>query len=115
MQERVYLNLIENLRSKQNEFVQAERRQDAVGRADNRAKFQVSIDTADILGNIKETWGTFSGEYAKWQDFRDIFKAGVHENGRIPPTHKFQLLKRALKGDALRVIGAMLTTENSYQ
>lgn len=113
--ERVYLNLIGKLRLKQNEFVQAERRQDAVGGADNRAKFQVTIDTADILGNIKEPWGIFSGEYAKWRDFRDMFKAGVHENSRIPPTQKFQLLKRALKGDALRVIGAMLTTENNYQ
>lgn len=112
----IYSALMTKLRARQHEIMQAEeaeRRQNAVGVHDNRP-VQVTIESADPLANIREIWGQFHGDYSKWQDFRDLFKSGVHENERILPANKFKLLKRALKGAALRVVGSMLTTEANY-
>lgn len=81
--------------------------------AENRP-LHLTIDTPDILGNIKETWGKFSGDFSKWQDFRGLFEAGVHENDKITAVHKFQLLKNALKGEAASTVGSWQITETNY-
>lgn len=115
--EGIFRTLIGTLRAKQDEFMQtdeAERRQNAAGIGENRP-LQVTIEAPDVMGSIKEVWGTFHGDHSKWREFRDLFKANAHDNNKLQPIHKFQLLKRALKAEALRVVGSMLTTELNYQ
>lgn len=56
---------------------------------------------------------TFSGLYADWTSFHDIYVAAVHSNNSIQPVHKLQYLKSLLKGDAeLLLKHTQITAEN---
>lgn len=65
----------------------------------------VELQTADALGNLPNTWGKFSGDYAEWHSFRDRFKAAVHDNSRLQTAFKFQYLKASVTGAAERAMG----------
>lgn len=77
-------------------------------------EFRVEVSTHDALGNIPNTWGTFSGDYSQWHSFRDRFKAAVHDNPRMQTAFKFQYLKAALTGDAARAMGSWTMTDANY-
>lgn len=111
-----YGELMGKLRAKEAEFMQAEEAVRARNVEDANARpVHFTLNTPDMLGNVKETWGKFAGDYAKWQNFRDLFKAGVHENEKLTPIHKFQLLQNALVGEAARVVGKWQITEANYE
>lgn len=76
---------------------------------------RVELATADAIGNIQNTWGTFNGDYSQWHSFRDRFKAAVHNNERLQPIFKFQYLKTAVTGSAERAMGIWSLTEANYQ
>lgn len=75
----------------------------------------VEFATIDALGNIPNTWGTFTGDYSQWHSFRDRFKAAVHENVRLQPIFKFQYLRAAVTGAAARAMGDWQMVEANYQ
>lgn len=77
-------------------------------------EFRVEVSTHDALGNIPNTWGTFSGDYSHWHSFRDRFKAAVHDNARMQTAFKFQYLKAAVTGDAARAMGSWAMTDANY-
>lgn len=77
-------------------------------------EFRVEVSTHDALGNIPNTWGTFSGDYSQWHSFRDRFKAAVHDNPRMQTAFKFQYLKAAVTGDAARAMGSWAMTDANY-
>lgn len=77
-------------------------------------EWRVEVQTADALGNITDTWGKFSGDYAHWHSFRDRFKAAVHENDKLKTIFKFQYLKAAVTGAAERAMGTWKMTEANY-
>lgn len=111
-----YGEIMAKLRAKEAEFLRADEaaRVQNVGEA-NARPLHLTINTPDVLGNVKETWGKFSGDFAKWQNFRNLFMAGVHNNDKILPVHKFQLLKNALEGEAERVVGSWQITPANYE
>lgn len=77
---------------------------------------EVNLKSANLLSNIDDTWGTFHGEWDKWPDFREKFKANVHENDVLTPVQKCQLLIKACKGAAFASIGGkdLAATEANY-
>lgn len=110
-----YCDLMGRLRAKEADFVQAEEAIRVRNVDDANARpVHLTINTPDMLGSIKEVWGKFTGDFAKWRNFRDLFKTGVHMNDKIPTVQKYQLLINALKGDAQRVIGTWMVTEENY-
>lgn len=58
------------------------------------------------MRNITNTWGTFDGHHGKWHEFRDRFKAAVHDNAKIKTVFKFSLLKAAMVGSAAGAVGS---------
>lgn len=75
-------------------------------------KFQVQM--TDASGNVPNTWGTFDGEYEKWQSFRDRWIAAMHNNENVPAITKFQNLKAACVGQANGALGEWDLTEENY-
>lgn len=73
----------------------------------------IRVIQTDAAGNLPNTWGTFSGDYAKWQSFRDRWMP-VHENKEIKAVTKFQALKAACVGDAAGALGEWDITEDNY-
>lgn len=47
---------------------------------------------------------TFSGNYEKWEEFKNIFEKIVHENNSLSNIEKMQYLKTHVTADATRVI-----------
>lgn len=112
-------NVRRKLRTKFRELQKAEeearqRNMPAPTDAEQR-KVLVEVQNADPLSSVTNTWGTFEGDYSKWHDFRDRFKAGVHDNPKVVVMHKYQLLKKAMVGSAARVLGSWQMTEANYQ
>lgn len=68
------------------------------------------------MSNITDTWGSFHGDWDKWPDFREKFKANVHENDVLTSVQKCQLLIKACKGAAFATIGgkSLAATEANY-
>lgn len=56
------------------------------------------------INTLPNLWGEFNGSRKAWRTFRDRFLVSVHENPRIPPIFKFQLLKKAIVGEAANII-----------
>lgn len=57
---------------------------------------------------------TFYGNYAKWQEFRDMFRSLVHAR-QISNVQKLQLLKSAVKGNAASVLGSWQMSGDNYE
>lgn len=75
---------------------------------------EVRVELPQQEDNIPNTWGEFSGDFAEWHSFRDRFKAAIHENDRVRPIRKFQLLTAAMKGTAKNIVGNYKLTEANY-
>lgn len=60
-----------------------------------RKNFTIEVQATDAAGNIPNTWGTFDGDYAKWQSFRDRWLSTMHNNDKVKTIVKFQNLKTA--------------------
>ncbi len=58
---------------------------------------------------------TFSGKLTEWQAFWAAFSSCVDSNVDLPDSHKLQLLKSNLVGDAKNQIGGFSTTDAGYQ
>lgn len=76
---------------------------------------EVNIKNPNVFGNIDDTWGAFYGDWNKWPDFRERFRANVHENDALTPVQKCQLLIKACKNAAKSTIGVdIAATEANY-
>lgn len=91
----------------------------------NNANANVNANAAPANGNmldmrylltqkIENTWGEFDGTLHKWQAFRDMFTAAVHEPGYISNSYKFQLLIKSLKGEAEEILGDWKVNDENY-
>lgn len=58
---------------------------------------------------------TFSSEYTKWLNFKDLYVSLVHENTTLSDIQKFYYLKTCLKGSALQLISSLECTNANYQ
>lgn len=58
----------------------------------------IEVQATDAAGNIPNTWGTFDGDYSKWQSFRDRWLSCMHENRKVKTIVKFQNLKAGAGG-----------------
>lgn len=56
----------------------------------------------------------FSGLYSQWPSFKDLYKASVHSNDALSDSHKFQLLKSFLRGEAADLIRYIPVTDLNY-
>lgn len=68
-----------------------------------------------LAGKRENTWGEFDGNLAKWQGFRDAFKASVHDDASIAPVLKFQLLKSSLRNRAAAAMGEWQINDQNYE
>lgn len=73
----------------------------------------IRVIQTDAAGNLPNTWGTFSGDYAKWQSFRDRWMP-IHKNKEVLAVTKFQALKAACIGEAAGALGEWDITEANY-
>lgn len=60
------------------------------------------------------TLPSFSGDYADWTSFLDIFSSSVNGNTNLSDAHKLQYLKSSLKGEALSLIQHFSITNANY-
>lgn len=58
---------------------------------------------------------TFTGSYAQWTTFKDLFLETVHNNHFISNAQKMQHLKSKLKGDPERLIQHMSISADNYE
>lgn len=58
---------------------------------------------------------TFDGSYEKWNVFCDTFKSIIDSNQQLSSVQKFHYLRSTLRGDALRVIENIETTNINYE
>ncbi|XP_062558239.1 uncharacterized protein LOC134223119 [Armigeres subalbatus] len=56
----------------------------------------------------------FDGDLNEWLTFHDSFSSLIHSSADIPCIQKFQYLRSALKGDALRLIETLTITAANY-
>jgi len=56
----------------------------------------------------------FSGEFSKWENFRNMFGALVGSNDKITNTLKFHYLKSCVSGDVAKLINNLSMTDDSY-
>ncbi|XP_062712567.1 uncharacterized protein LOC134289887 [Aedes albopictus] len=56
----------------------------------------------------------FDGDLNDWLTFHDSFSSLIHSSGDIPCIQKFQYLRSALKGDALKLIESLTITAANY-
>ncbi|XP_055711552.1 uncharacterized protein LOC129806804 [Phlebotomus papatasi] len=61
------------------------------------------------------TTQTFSGEYADWESFRDVFLCNIHNNSSLSDVQKFQYLKGLLVGKAKSAIKHLKVTNDNYK
>lgn len=57
---------------------------------------------------------TFEGNFEDWLRFTDQFEALIVNNGRLSGCKKFHYLKSALKGESLKIIDAISTTNDTF-
>jgi len=57
---------------------------------------------------------TFDGDRTRWVDFRETFKALVHDVIDISPVKKMHYLRGCLKGEAAGSISAIPITPDGY-
>lgn len=56
----------------------------------------------------------FNGEYNKWIQFSDTFKAIIHNNNALTTTQKFYYLRSCLSGDAARALDTLEVSDTNY-
>lgn len=56
----------------------------------------------------------FSGEYAQWPTFLDLFKGAIHDNPVLTKAQKMQQLKGKLRGEAERLIQHLNVSSDNY-
>ncbi|XP_062713817.1 uncharacterized protein LOC115255489 [Aedes albopictus] len=56
----------------------------------------------------------FDGDLNDWLTFHDSFSSLIHSSPEIPCVQKFQYLRSALRGDALKLIESLTITANNY-
>uniref|UniRef100_A0A182MIR3 Uncharacterized protein n=1 Tax=Anopheles culicifacies TaxID=139723 RepID=A0A182MIR3_9DIPT len=56
----------------------------------------------------------FSGKFDEWLPFHSLYVSAVHENNALSDAERIMYLKRALKGEALRVIDSFPTCGSAY-
>lgn len=56
----------------------------------------------------------FSGSYADWQRFRDMFTAIVHNNNALSNVQRFYYLEASLKGEPKSIIASLAPTDANY-
>lgn len=56
----------------------------------------------------------FNGDYSKWIQFSDTFKAIIHNNQALTTTQKFYYLKSCLSGDAARALDTLEASDANY-
>lgn len=69
-------------------------------------------NVASQLGFLKVP--KFTGDYAEWQRFSDIFRAIVH-SANIPDVAKFCYLEEALVGEPKKLIASLTATDGNYK
>lgn len=74
----------------------------------------VKVEMQENVNNMRNTWGTFSGDYAKWHSFRDRFKKSIHDEPKVSTILKFQWLMLAVKGEAAAAMGEWKLEEANY-
>ena len=74
----------------------------------------INVDRARLFPLQKLDLPTVCGDYKDWLAFRDSFIAIIHKDNSIPKIQKLRFLKNLLKGNALRVIESLETSENNY-
>ena len=57
----------------------------------------------------------FYGNVEEWASFHDLFKKFVHENQQLPKVEKLLRLKTLMKGESIKLIQHLPTTENNYE
>lgn len=58
---------------------------------------------------------SFKGEYEHWLEFRDTFKALIHENEKITEVEKFYYLRASLQESAAQVILSIDLSARNYR
>ena len=58
---------------------------------------------------------TFSGNFAEWQSFHDLFLASVHNNKNLSETEKIVHLKSCLTGEAASIVSSFQATDGNYK
>lgn len=56
------------------------------------------------LSMINASIEPFDGSYHKWADFKDAFRANIHENQHLNEGAKLRILQSVLRGDAQKLI-----------
>lgn len=112
--------LIDQLRGRQAEIKKAEMAenpQPSTSRAgsSNANQRPIQIVTGDGMANIPNTWGKFTGEYAKWPTFRDCFDGAINSNKELDDIQKFQYLIAAVTDRAQRAMGNFRLTAENYK
>lgn len=57
----------------------------------------------------------FSGKYAQWREFRDIFTSMIIEDPDLKEVERFHYLKIALEGEAARAISNISITSGNFK
>lgn len=65
--------------------------------------------------NISPTWGTFDGNLLNWHDFKNRFKAAIHDVVAMPAADKMLYLRDALQGDAIGTLSGFGFDPANYQ
>lgn len=68
-----------------------------------------------LAQKVENVWGEFDGTQWKWAQFKDLFRAAVHDNEHLSGAQKFQFLQKSLKGDAKEAVGYWQVTDDNYQ
>lgn len=68
-----------------------------------------------LAQKLENVWGEFDGTLWKWAQFKDLFRAAVHENNHLSGAQKFQHLLKSLTGDAKEALGNWQVTDANYQ
>lgn len=56
----------------------------------------------------------FSGNYSQWPTFMDLFSESIHKNPNMSKSHKMQILKCKLKGEAERIVQHLHISAENY-
>lgn len=88
----------------------------------SRLAVLTSQATAHSNGNVLQIqWGdmptqerlpTFSGNFAKWEPFRDAFIAEIHNNARLTNAQRLRKVLGSLEGAAKRAVGEWSVAED---
>ena len=80
-------------------------------------KTEITTKTVSAKSNVKLPKleiAKFSGEYIKWQTFKDSFDVAVHSCKSLSNVEKFNYLRGYLEEDALHCISGLALTNENY-